>query len=285
MESCSALLRGSEGADPILESRRGSGVDQGRHVGGAQVWLDARLQARCRDAVEPLYVGDAADDLRPGAGLGEALNKTEALGLGRFEAARRRDDFMRRIRPHQRGEATGAEHDAEAQARHPEPGCGRGDPPIAGGHQVGARSQRAAVAQRERRQRRMVQRLQELLDAHEPMQEIAVRLLIEVGKVEPRTEMPPLAAQRQQPRAAVRGPRDGDEQRLDQPRVERVGLVRPVEDKLDHRARLLDQKRIGQRASHDRARLFGGGAGAPGRVAHHSAMTSCVWAPSSGGGR
>src|SRR5262249_31622678 len=88
-------------------------------------------------------------------------------------------------------EATGAEHDAEAQARHPEPGCGRGDPPIAGGHQVGARSQRAAVAQRERRQRRMMQRLQELLDAHEPMQEIAVRLLIQVGKVEPRTEMPP----------------------------------------------------------------------------------------------
>src|SRR5262249_32258083 len=89
-------------------------------------------------------------------------------------------------------------------------------------------SQRAAVAQRERRQRRMMQRLQELLDAHEPMQEIAVRLLIQVGKVEPRTEMPPLAAQCQQPRAAVRGPRDGDEQRLDQPRIERVGLVRPL---------------------------------------------------------
>ena len=204
-----------------------------------------------------MCVDDAADDLRPGAGLGEALNKAEALGLGRLEAARRHDDFMGRIRPHQRGEATGAEHDAEAHARHPEPGCGRGDPPIAGGHQVGAGSQRAAVAQRERRQRRMVQRLQELFDAHEPMQEIAVRLLIQVGKVEPRTEMPPLAAQRQQPRAAVRGPGDGDEQSLDQPRVERVGLVRPVEDKLDHRARLLDQKRIGHRATHDRASRAG----------------------------
>src|SRR6185369_2951628 len=110
----------------------------------------------------------------------------------------------------------------------------------------------------------MVQRLQELFDAYEPMQEIAVRLLIQVGKVEPRTEMPPLAAQRQQPRAAVRGPCDGDEQRLDQPRVERVGFVRPVEDKLAPRARLLYQKRIGHRATHDRARLFGGGAGAPG---------------------
>src|SRR5262249_30626956 len=92
----------------------------------------------------------SADDLRPGAGLGEALNKTEALGLGRLEAARRHEDFLRRIRPHQRGKATGAEHDAEAQARHSEPGRGSGDPPIAGGHQVGASSQRAAVAQRER---------------------------------------------------------------------------------------------------------------------------------------
>src|SRR5262249_15017532 len=55
-------------------------------------------------------------------------------------------------------------------------------------------------------------------------------------------------------------------------------LVRPIEDKLDHRARLVDQKRIGHRATHDSARLFGGGAGAPRRPAHHSAMTSCVWA-------
>src|SRR5262249_60653082 len=107
----------------------------------------------------------------------------------------------------------------------------------------------------------------------------------QVGKVKPRTEMPPLAAQRQQPRTAVSGPRDGGEQRLDQPRVERVGLVRPVEDKLDHRARLLDQKGIGHRGSHGKARLFGGGTCAPGRPADHSAITSCVWAPSSGGER
>src|SRR5262249_28087240 len=102
LESCSApsfRKRNSFSADRedrTLGSRRGSRVYQGRHGGGAHVRLDARLQVHCRGAVEPLCVDDAADDLRPGAGLGEALNKTEALGLGRLEAARRREDLMRR---------------------------------------------------------------------------------------------------------------------------------------------------------------------------------------------
>jgi hypothetical protein len=192
---------------------------------------------------------------------------------------------VRRVGPDQRGQAAGAEHHAEAQPRHPEPGCGRGNAPIAGGNQVGAGTKGAAVAQRERRQRRMVQRLQELLDSHEAMQEVALRLSIQIGKVEARAEMPPLAPQRQQPRAAARGPRHRGEQRFNQPRVERVGFVRPIEDKLGYRARLLNQKRIGHRGAHGRARLFGGGAGTRGRPVLHSAITSCVWAPSSGGER
>src|SRR5262245_21051085 len=60
-----------------FESRRGGRAYQSRHVARAHVRLDARLQTRCCDAVEPLCVDDAADDLRPGGGLCEALNETE----------------------------------------------------------------------------------------------------------------------------------------------------------------------------------------------------------------
>ena len=92
----------------------------------------------------------------------------------------------------------------------------------------------------------MVQRLQELLDSHEAMQEIALRLSIQIRKVEAGAEMAPLAPQHEQPRVSARGLRDGSEQRLGHPLVEGVGFVRSVKDKLGHRARLPDQNRIGR---------------------------------------
>jgi hypothetical protein len=51
------------------------------HVGGAHVRLDAFLQAPGRGRFEPLHVDAAADDIRPGARLGEALYKPKVRGL------------------------------------------------------------------------------------------------------------------------------------------------------------------------------------------------------------
>ena len=71
--------------------------------------------------------------------------------------------------------------------------------------------------------------LQQRLDAEEAQREIAFALLLIPAEIKPRAEMIARAVEHQQPRAVGAGVFDGVDQRVDQPRRQRIGLGRAVQ--------------------------------------------------------
>ena len=75
----------------------------------------------------------------------------------------------------------------------------------------------------------MVQRLQQLLNAHETQYEVPFALLVVAAEIKAGAEVAAFALEHQQARAIAMRRGNGAKQRVDQFGVERIGLVGPVE--------------------------------------------------------
>jgi hypothetical protein len=137
-------------------------------------------------------------------------------------------------------ETARTELDAEPQARHAKGRVGGCDTNGAGDQEIDPGAEILAVRESQGCERRMVERLQQLLDPDEPPEQLALALHLEIREVESGAEVVPVPRQHEQTRPVAVGLVHRREERLDEVGGQRVRFLRPVQRQQRDRPVVLD---------------------------------------------